>query len=78
MTGDISSPAVPKAHMATIKMFGAKNLAAIVLVAYALLYIYRRIRQHRDIKKLGGYAPLVSTKFPFGKSYMTLWVSRTL
>lgn len=62
--------------MATIELFGAKALAAIVLVGYVLLYIYRQIRQHRDIKKLGGYAPKVSTKVPFGKSHIALWLSR--
>ncbi|CAF9907115.1 MAG: hypothetical protein HETSPECPRED_007043 [Heterodermia speciosa] len=52
--------------MATIKLFSASFLAAIALVGYVLLYLYRQIRQHRDIKRLGGYAPKVSTKVPFG------------
>ena len=61
--------------MATIDLFGVKTLAAIVLAGCVLLYVSRRIGEHRDIKKLGGYAPKVSTKFPFGKSHITLWAS---
>ena len=61
--------------MATIDLFGAKTLVAIVLVGCVLLYVYRQVLQHRDIKKLGGYAPKVSTKFPFGKSLITLGAS---
>ena len=61
--------------MATIKLFSASFLAAIALVGYVLLYVYRQIRQHRDIKRLGAYAPKVSTKVPFGKSHIVLWVS---
>ena len=60
--------------MATITLFRADILATIVIVGYILLYIYRQIRQHRDIKKLGGYAPKVPTRYPLGKSHITLWV----
>ena len=45
-----------------------KLLAATVLLAYVLLYITRQVRQHHDIKKLGGYAPKVPSWLPFGKS----------
>ena len=62
--------------MATVELFGAKALVAIVLVGFVVLYIYSQIRQHRDIKKLGGYAPKVSTKIPFGKSHIILWLPR--
>ena len=45
----------------------ASLLAATVLLAYVLLYIFRQIRQHHDIKRLGGYAPKVPSRLPFGK-----------
>ena len=61
--------------MAAIKLFRAIILAVIVLVAYVLLHIYKQVKNHQDIKKLGGYAPKVSTKVPFGQSHViTHWV----
>lgn len=45
----------------------AKLLATIVALAYVSLYIYRQIRQHHNIIRLGGYAPKVPSRLPFGK-----------
>ena len=51
----------------------AKLLAVTVGLAYLSLYIYRQIRQHRNIIKLGGYAPKVPSRLPFGKLRWTSW-----
>ena len=51
----------------------ARLLAITVGLAYLTLYIYRQIRQHRHIIKLGGYAPKVPSRLPFGKLRSTFW-----
>lgn len=50
-----------------MELSGAKVFAAIVMLAYVLLYVYKQVRLHYDIKKLGGYAPKVPSRLPFGK-----------
>ena len=55
-----------------MELTSAKLLAATVLLAYVLLYIFRQIRQHYDIQKLGGHAPKIPSRLPFGESLASL------
>lgn len=55
-----------------------KNLAAIVFLAFVLLYLFRQIKQHRDIKKLGGHAPRVPSRLPFGRVLLPSHCTKSL
>ena len=55
-----------------MELTAAKLFGAAVLLIYALLYIFKQIRQHYDIKKLGGYAPKVPSRLPFGEFLASL------
>lgn len=46
----------------------APQLAAgLFALALVLLAVYSRVREHLEIRRLGGHAPVVSSRLPFGE-----------
>lgn len=47
-------------------LFQTQYLAIAAIIACSCFYIAKRIKEHQDIQALGGYAPIVRARLPFG------------